>query len=156
MYSRDWFKQPAVFRRLMNLWPPFIGAGISIRHISDDWLHVRVQLALRFYNRNYVGTQFGGSLFSMTDPFYMLMLLYHIGGEHFVWDKQSEINFIQPGKGPVYADFRMDHKRITSIVDQAANNEKHYEKFQIDIVDTDGEIVAKVMKTVYIRKKPRR
>ncbi len=140
----------------MNLWPPLLGAGISIRHISDDWMHVRVRLALRFYNRNYVGTQFGGSLFSMTDPFYMLMLLHHIGDQHWVWDKKSEIDFVCPGKGPVYADFRLDNKRIESIVDQATSKEKHFEPFTIDITDAHGEVVAKVLKTIYVRKKPDR
>ena len=156
MYSRDWFSKPRVFKPLMNLWPPLIGAGISVREISDDWMHIKVRLQLRFYNRNYVGTQFGGSLFAMTDPFYMLMLLHHIGDQHWVWDKQAEIEFIKPGKGAVFATFKLDQSRIDDIVAQAAAKEKHFEPFEVEVVDSEGELVARVKRLLYIRRKPKK
>ena len=43
-----------------------------------------MKLSLR--NQNYVGSHFGGGLFSMTDPFYMLMLMNVLGSEYLVWD----------------------------------------------------------------------
>ena len=67
-------RYPALFARFMSLWPPFLGAGIRVDHIAPDWREVRSSLKLNFFNRNYVGTHFGGSLFAMTDPFLMLML----------------------------------------------------------------------------------
>jgi hypothetical protein len=60
---------------VLNLWPPFLGAGVKVRRISPDWKEIDVQLRLGLTNRNYVGVHFGGSLYAMTDPFYMLMLL---------------------------------------------------------------------------------
>src|ERR1039458_6644721 len=61
-------KSPAHLRRLVNLWPPFLGAGIRIKHIAPDMKAVDVEMKLRWWNANYVGTHFGGSLFAMTDP----------------------------------------------------------------------------------------
>lgn len=58
-----------ILRHGMNAWPPFLFAGIHITALSDDFRHARVELRRRWYNRNYVGTHFGGSLFAMTDPF---------------------------------------------------------------------------------------
>lgn len=64
---------------LINFYPPFFGAGIRIKKISEDKTTVEVQMKLTFWNRNYVGTQFGGSLYAMTDPFFMLILIENLG-----------------------------------------------------------------------------
>ena len=60
-------------KTVFNLWPPFWGAGIRVSRIAPDWKQVEVRLRLGLANRNYVGVHFGGSLYAMTDPFYMLM-----------------------------------------------------------------------------------
>ena len=54
--------------RAINVWPPFFGAGIRVKW-SPDNKAVDVEMKLRFWNRNYVGTHYGGSLYSMADPF---------------------------------------------------------------------------------------
>ena len=56
-----------------------------------------VQMRLRFYNRNYVGTHYGGNLFTMTDPFHMIMLMHRLGPGYNVWDQKAEITFLKPG-----------------------------------------------------------
>jgi Domain of unknown function (DUF4442) len=66
-------------RRWINFWPPFLGAGIRIKHIAPDMKSADIEMKLRFWNANYVGTHFGGSLFAMTDAFYMLMLMANLG-----------------------------------------------------------------------------
>ena len=140
-------------RRLLNCWPPFIGAGIKVNAISDDFSFAKVELKLRWYNRNYVRTHYGGSLFSMTDPFYMLLLLKKLGKDYIVWDKTAEINYIAPGKTHVYAEFQLDQQTIETIKQKTANGEKYYPKFTIRIYDTKGETVATVVKTLYIKRK---
>jgi len=72
-------------RWAMNFYPPYIGAGVRVRHISADMRLVQVKMVLRWYNRNYVGTQFGGSLYSMVDPFFVLMLMENLGRDYIVW-----------------------------------------------------------------------
>ncbi len=66
------------FRLVINLWPPYLGAGIRVEHIAPDFRSVTVALVRRWYNRNYVGTHFGGSLYAMTDPFFALMLMRNL------------------------------------------------------------------------------
>jgi len=105
-------KNPAHLRRWINFWPPFLGAGIRIRYISPDTKAVDVEMKLRFWNRNYVGTHFGGSLYSMTDPFFMLMLLDNLGPEYLVWDKAATIRFKKPGRGKVRAEFRLSDEQL--------------------------------------------
>jgi len=144
---------PNVFRFIINSWPPYLGAAIVVKYIADDWQRIEVGMKLRWYNRNYVKSHFGGSLFSMTDPFYMLMLLRNLGKDYIVWDTAARIKFIQPGRGEVRATFTLDAERLQSIREKAKSSEKLLEKFKVRVVDGEGKTVAVVQKTLYIRKK---
>ncbi len=139
----------------MNLWPPFLGAGIKVRHIRADYREVVVSMKLRWYNRNYVGTHFGGSLAAMTDPFYMLMLIHILGNEYIVWDKTSTIDFIAPGRGIVTARFRLKDEQIKEIKENTAKGDAYLPEFSVDIVNESGEVIATVKKILYVRKKQR-
>ncbi len=110
-------------------------------------------MKLRWYNRNYIRTHFGGSLYAMTDPFYMLMLIQVLGRDYIVWDKAAHIEFVKPGKGTVRAEFRIIDEHVAAIIARTANGEKYLPDFKVDITDEAGEIVAQVIKTLYIRKK---
>ena len=137
----------------INLWPPFLGAGIRVKHIAPDYSEVIVSMKLRWCNRNYVGTHFGGSLAAMTDPFYMLMLIHILGSDYTVWDKTSTIDFIAPGRGTVTAHFILNDDQIAKIKRKASTGEPYFPKFSVDIVNESGEVIATVEKQLYIRKK---
>jgi acyl-coenzyme A thioesterase PaaI-like protein len=143
-----------MLRWIMNLYPPYLGAGVWVRHISADFTHIQVEMPLRWYNRNYVRTHFGGSLYSMTDPFYMLMVMERLGRDYIVWDKAASIDFIAPGKGTVYADFRIDDALLNDIRQRTAGGEKYLPELQVEVRDAAGELVARVHKTLYVRLKP--
>ncbi|MFI8481949.1 DUF4442 domain-containing protein [Pseudomonas sp. NPDC078700] len=142
-------------RWALNFYPPYLGAGIRVRAIGADFKHVQVKMGLGWYNRNYVGTQFGGSLYSMTDPFYMLMLMENLGREYIVWDKAANIDFIAPGKGPVFAEFSIDDGLLEDIRARTASGDKYLPVLQVEVRDGAGTLVAKVDKTLYVRLKPR-
>ena len=140
-------------RLLFNLYPPYLGTGISVRRISADFRHVVVDMKLRFYNRNYVGTHFGGSLSAMTDPFYMLMVMNNLGRDYIVWDKCGTIEYRKPGRGRVRAEFRVDEALLEEIREATASGGKFEPTLAVDIVDEDGEVVSHVTRTLYIRRK---
>jgi len=140
-------------RRILNLWPPFLFAGIRVLEVSDDMRRTRVVLKRHWYNRNFVGTHFGGSLFAMTDPFWMIMTLYRLGDGYIVWDKAAEIEFVEATKAPVYAEFLLDDATIDEIRAATDAGEKHLRWFETDIRTADGELVARVRKQVYVRRK---
>ncbi|WP_158885733.1 DUF4442 domain-containing protein [Rhodanobacter sp. L36] len=145
----------STFRRLLNLWPPFLFNSIRLQSLSDDYSEAKVVLRLRPWNRNYVRSQFGGNLFAMADPFWMLLVMHRLGNDYYVWDKSGAIDFVAPGRADVYAHFKLE----TSVVDElraaAANGEKVLRWFETDIVTASGEVVARVRKQVYVRLKPR-
>ena len=147
--------KPQHLRLGMNLWPPFLGAGIRVRHIAEDWREVIVDLRHGLMNRNYVGTHYGGSLFSMTDPFYALMLMHLLGERYLVWDQAASIEFVAPGRGTVTARFALSPQRVDEIRAQAASGEKVLPKFDVEVRGSDNALVARVRKTLYVRLKPR-
>jgi acyl-coenzyme A thioesterase PaaI-like protein len=146
---------PRLLRWGMNFWPPFRGAGIRVRHIAGDWSEVRVELRAGRIRRNFVGTHYGGSLFSMTDPFYALMLIHRLGERYLVWDQAASIDFVSPGRGAVAAAFSLTEERIREIEQQAAAGQKVLPQFDVEVRDEAGALVARVRKTLYVRLKPR-
>ncbi|CUA85075.1 MULTISPECIES: DUF4442 domain-containing protein [Gulbenkiania] len=147
---------PRLISLLINLWPPFLGAGIRVRHIRPDWREIVVSMRLGLTNRNYVGVHFGGSLYAMTDPFFMLMLMHTLGSDYYVWDKAGRIEYIKPGRGVVSARFTLEEAALESIRAHTAGGDKYFPELQVDVVDASGEVVARVHKTLYVkRKKPR-
>jgi hypothetical protein len=140
-------------RRRINFYPPYLGACVRVTHISDDFRCVEVEMPLRFYNRNYVGTHFGGSLYSMVDPFYMLMLINILGPEYIVWDKAANIRFKKPGNGVVRAIFEVTEEKIAEIRAGAETQSKVEPLFQVLVKDEAGNVVAEIDKLLYIKKK---
>ncbi|MFD8593265.1 DUF4442 domain-containing protein [Streptomyces sp. NPDC059637] len=143
-------------RRVMNLWPPYLFAGIKVLHLAEDWSSARVRLRMRRSNRNYVGTHFGGSLFAMSDPFWMLLVMNRIGRDHVVWDKAGEIDFVSPGRGDVFAGFTLTEEALEDIRERTRNGEKALVWFENEVVAADGTLVARVRKQLYVRRKPPR
>ena len=142
-------------RLLLNLWPPFVGAGIRVRRLAPDWKKIDVEMKLRWWNRNYVGTHYGGSLYSMTDPFLMLMLIENLGKDYLVWDKSASIRFKKPGRGTVSASFRLSQEQIREIKLALNSQEKIERVFAVEVKDESGSVVAEVEKLLHVRKKDR-
>ena len=138
--------------RYINIWPPFLGAGIRVKWRSD-LKAVDVEMKLRYWNRNYVGTHYGGSLYSMTDPFYMLMLMENLGRGYIVWDKSASIRFRKPGQGKVRAEFRLTDAQLDDIREKLTTQERYEPTFLVEVKDEAGDVVAEVTKLIHIRRK---
>lgn len=141
--------------KMWNIWPPFLGAGIRLTKVSDDLRSVEVTLKLRFWNRNFFGTQYGGSLFSMTDAMYSVMLVENLGKDFIVWDRAATIRYLKPGKTDVKAQFTVEQEDIDEILHELSNKEKMDWVKTVQITDLSGQVIAEVDKVVYIRRKKR-
>ena len=137
----------------MNLWSPFRGSGIRVKRIAPDYHEIEVELSLKWHNRNYIGTHFGGSLYAMTDPFYMLMLIHILGREYVVSHQAGAIEYLIPAKGKVHARFTLDDAAIADIKAHTAGGEKYLPQFEIEVKNGSGKIVARVTHTLYVRRK---
>ena len=125
-----------------------------MKRLQSDWKEIDVEMKLRRWNANYVGTHYGGSLYSMTDPFFMLMLIENLGRDYIVWDKSASIRFKRPGKGTVFASFRLSDHQIEEIKEALTSQEKVDRMFTVDVKDESGTIIAEVEKQVHVRRKP--
>ncbi len=137
----------------ISIYAPYLGAGISVTKTNEDFTHIEVAMKMRWYNRNIVGTHFGGSLYSMCDPFYMFILMENLGKDYIVWDKAASIQFKKPGLKKVTATFEISRERIAEIKAYVDANMKGDFTFSTNVVNEQNEIIASVEKVVYVRKK---
>lgn len=141
------------FKLLVNLYGPYVLSGVRITEVADDLRCIEVRMALRPWNRNYVGTHFGGSLFAMADPWFMIMLIEQLGPGYVVWDKSGSIRFRKPGRGTVRARFELAQERVEEIRRAADDTGKTEPVFTAQIVDAQGEVVAEVEKLLSVRRR---
>lgn len=137
----------------VNLWPPFLGAAIRVRRIAADYREITVDMPLRLRNRGYFGSHFGGSLYAMCDPFFALMVLHNLPDDYVVWDKSAAIDFVAPGRTRVSATFTLRDDDLAAIHRMTESGDKHLHVFRTDVVDSEGLVVARVEKIVYVRRK---
>jgi acyl-coenzyme A thioesterase PaaI-like protein len=149
------FRSPAVFRAVLNGWPPYWGTGISVAEVAPDWRRCEVRMKQRFYSANAFGTHFGGSLYAMCDPFYALLLIPLLGRGYVVWDKAARIDFVKPGRGTVRAVFDWTEDQLREIRERTADGAKFEPRRVVEVVDAAGEVVARVEKTLYVRRPAR-
>jgi len=146
-----WQRYP---ERFINLYPPLLGAGIRVLHMAEDT--IRVEMKQTTLNSNIVDTHFGGSLYAMCDPWYMLILMRRLGEDYIVWDKSAGIRFLRPGRGTVTATFHIPQDRVDEIRTAADSDGKVEPVFTVDVLDAEGEAVARVEKTLYVRRKDKK
>ncbi|MEO8671054.1 MAG: DUF4442 domain-containing protein [Tahibacter sp.] len=146
---------PNRLRRVMNIWPPFLFSGIRVLSVSTDWRHARVRLKRTWYNQNYVRAHFGGSLFAMTDPFWMILMMECLGRDYVVWDQAASIEFIAPGREDVFAQFDVSESMLDELRAATDGGEKCLRWFETEIRTGAGELIARVRKQIYVRRKKR-
>ena len=139
--------------KFINFWPPYFGAGIRVKRVSSDFREIEVEMKQRFWNTNYVGVHFGGSLYAMTDPFFMLMLMQNLGDEYIVWDKAATVRFKRPGKGRVTANFKLSEDQIASVKQKADSEPKVEPVFSVQVIDEGGVVVAEIDKVLHVKRK---
>ena len=136
---------------LANVWGPFLLTGIRVTRVAPDFRTIDVRMSLRPWNRNYVGTHFGGSLFAMADPWFMVALMERLGPGYVVWDKIGTIRFRKPGRGTVTARFEIPDERVSEIRAAVEASGKAEPVFVAQIFDGRGDLVAEVEKLISVR-----
>lgn len=145
--------------KLMNLYPPYLGAGIRVAEVSDDARRITIELKRTLPTTNYVGTQFGGSIYSMCDPWFMLLLTTRLGDDAVVWDKAATVKFLRPGRTALRATFEISDERYDAVRLELDRVGKIEPVFIVNVLDAEGTLVATVEKVLHAHKpsmKPKR
>ena len=148
----DGWNPEALVGRL-RAYPPYAGAGVLVTHIAEDATEIRVEMPLTDENVNLVGTHFGGSLYSMVDPHLMILLMRRLGSDYIVWDKAAHIDFRKPGLGTVRATIRVTEEELEQVRSATASGDKYLPQWTLSVLDEQDEVVATILKTLYIRRK---
>ena len=135
------------------MYPPYLGMGIRVKSVRDDFTRFEVELRARWYNRNLFGTHFGGSLYAMSDPFFVFIITMNFGSGYIVWDKSAGIDFLKPAQGTILGTFEINKDRLEEIRDEVDKLGKNVYQFEANLVDEAGQIVARVRKEVHVRSK---
>lgn len=136
-----------------NIWPPFLLSGIKVIDLSQNYQYCKVRLKSLPLTKNINGTIFGGSLFSMTDPIYSIMLTGILGQNYYIWDKSAFIDFISPAVGAVFAEFKISDEIKDKIIKETINGDKYFPEFNCQIKDKSNKLIANVNKKLYIKLK---
>lgn len=140
------------FRWLMNVFPAYRRGGGRVTGIAADWHRMTVKVPLNWSTRNYVGTIYGGAMFSAVDPLMMMMLIKILGRKYVIWDKAAAIRFIRPGRTTLVAEAVVDRTEVAEIrrlLETETSLDRHY---TISLTDSAGAVHAEVDKTLYIAK----
>jgi len=142
-----------LYRHAMNVFPAIFGTGVKILFIEDKWHEVQLRLGVNFWSRNYVGTIFGGSMFSATDPFYMIMLYRILGTEYVVWDKSATIRFKRPGTEKIYARLLLTPDFIEKVKNEVLEKGEMSYELKVNWVNKNEKVIAEIDRTLYVATK---
>lgn len=143
-----------IYKYGFNFSPMYKRSTGKIFFVSKDLHKVTIKIKLSFRNSNYVGSIFGGSLFSATDPIYMIQLLNILGNTYVVWDKAATIKFKRPAKETCYANFEFTKEEIENLKKDVATHQEITITKNVQITNRTKEVVfAEVSKTIYIAQK---
>lgn len=121
--------------------------------MSADGLRVESHMKLRIWNRNIVGTQFGGGLYAMVDPICMMVLMRQLGPDYVVWDKAATIRFRRPGMGDVRAEFSLTAEEIAALRHTADTLERVEPTYTVRVLDSEQRLVAEVEKLLFVQRR---
>jgi hypothetical protein len=129
------------------------GTGGRVKYIAPDWREIHLEVPLSWRTRNYVGTIFGGSMYSAVDPIYMLMLIHGLGKDYVVWDKTACMQFKKPGRETLHARFTVAEEELGAIRTALESQRAIERTYAVDLTDSSGAVCATVEKVIYIRKR---
>ena len=89
--------------------------GGKLVKVSDDLHYIKIQLLFNYKTRNYVGTIYGGHMYSSVDGIYVIQLIHILGDNYIVWDKSAIIKFKRPANKTLFADFKISDELIEQI-----------------------------------------
>lgn len=147
---------PEGLRRMLNVWPPYLAAGVRVTQILPGFTGATVVLRVRPWNANYFGTAFGGTLFAMSDPFWVLLLINRLGRDYSVLDARAEIEFLAMGRGDLRTTFEVPQSLVDDLRAEADSGQKVLHWLTNEVLDRDGTVVARIRKQVYVKHRPQR
>ncbi len=142
-----------LFKLLFNLSPMYRRTGGRLLKVSDDLKYVKIKLPLNYKTKNYVGTLYGGHMYSCVDGIYMVQLIYILGKSYVVWDKSASIRFRRPGNKTLFAEFLITDQLLEQIKRGINQHQEQDFNLSVNLTDNEGVVYAEIEKLIYIASK---
>ena len=139
-----------MFKFLFNISPMYRRTGGRLVEVSDNLHFVKVKLPLNYKTRNYVGTMYGGHMYSCVDGIYMVQLINILGKKYVIWDKSASIKFKRPGDKTLFAEFSLTDQFLNQIAEEIDRNQEMDFHLRVNLADREGNIYAEIEKVIYI------
>ncbi|GJM31868.1 MAG: hypothetical protein DHS20C18_08690 [Saprospiraceae bacterium] len=139
-----------LFKILFNLSPMYRRTGGRLIEVSDDLKYVKIKLRLNYKTKNYVGTIYGGHMYSCVDGIYMVQLINILGKNYVVWDKSATIRFRKPGNKTLFAAFKITDELLEQIKQEINQDQEKDFKLSVNLTDKEGSVYAEIEKVIYI------
>ena len=143
-------------RRMLNLWFPFIVNRIKIISIADDFYKMKVQLKHSFWNRNPNKSVWGGSITSVLDPFFPIMMKQIIlkrGLRTDFFSKAVNVEFIKQVETHIFFQFKITESEVIEAEKILQNDGSYNNWHSVNGIDINGNICVKGKIQIYLRKK---
>lgn len=144
-------RSPRSLKRIMNMWPPLLGAGVKIVYISDDWRRARVELNLTPWNANMHGAAFGGTLYSMTDFLFGTLVARVMGFGFEAWTRTGTFQYLAPGRDGAFMDVEFTPEHEKWVRDTVAEDGYCNVAFTCVVKNRDGSVVGIGQQDLHVR-----
>ncbi|TGK09712.1 DUF4442 domain-containing protein [Leptospira selangorensis] len=139
-------------RMIRKNWPVYHRLGSRFEFVSENLLKLKVRFPFNNKTKGYNGLHFGGAIYAFVDPLYVYSLSENLGPEYLVLDTKAEIDFLKASNQDLIAETEISSEEIESIKEECKSKKKTTRIYSIEVLDPDGQKIAIVKKTIYIRK----
>ena len=149
--------KPIELKRMLNLWLPFLFNRIHIKHVSDNFSTIEVQLKHTFWNRNPNKAIWGGSIFSAADPFFPIMLKQNAlrnGYKTDFFTKSTVVEYIKPARTDIIFKFSLSNEDVNMAIKVLTENGKFEGWHEVEGIDKNGTVCirARIQSHLRLRK----
>ncbi len=138
-----------VLNRLIAASVPFTSRnGFSVVELREGYLRARLA---RKGNRNHLGTVYAGAQFLLAEIPFGAMALVEFEGRLIPILRDLHIFYEQPGRTDLEVELTLDSERKARIEQDVAENGRAELLIELELKDTNGEIVARAEANYQVR-----
>ena len=125
-----------------------------MQEMSSDFKYSKVKLRKYLLNKNLTGHIFGGTLFSAGDPVHTIMLWQIFTNRGYKLQsflKSAKIDYLKPAGSSLTAEYHITDEVIDAFEKGLREKGKHSHWFTVELVDKQGDVVARMQVESYLR-----
>jgi len=125
--------------------------GLQVDEVGPGM--VRLHMPFTPNTQNHLGTAYAGGIFSLAELAGGVLLVSSFDpAQHLMLARRLEIEYLHPGRGTLSCAPRLPDDLVAETRATIAQQGKADLSLSIEVMDADGEVVAHVQATYYLRR----